>query len=296
LKKEVKMRNDIIDLESFRKDSIKFYEHTKEVIDNKTGEVVADTHTFSKKVKTKDEFVKLYIENIDFLQTLTNGETKILLYAIKNVNYTNSFSFTSDFMGYFIENNILKKSSVYNGINSLTRKKVFIKATDEMKKEFGLYGSDIYFINPDVVGKGSFSDLKELKRTIVKTFDFENLQMKQEVITETKYTGFSEVIENLDNHEIKQIKSEVSPDGKNRETEILIGEKNNIDVIDVEANIAESKKSDVEIESENLRLKIKVLELEKVNKELENAKLDKEIELTKLQRGTQPSLNFGDDK
>lgn len=290
------MRNDIIDLESFRKDSIKFYEHTKEVIDNKTGEVVADTHTFSKKVKTKDEFVKLYIENIDFLQTLTNGETKILLYAIKNVNYTNSFSFTSDFMGYFIENNILKKSSVYNGINSLTRKKVFIKATDEMKKEFGLYGSDIYFINPDVVGKGSFSDLKELKRTIVKTFDFENLQMKQEVITETKYTGFSEVIENLDNHEIKQIKSEVSPDGKNRETEILIGEKNNIDVIDVEANIAESKKSDVEIESENLRLKIKVLELEKVNKELENAKLDKEIELTKLQRGTQPSLNFGDDK
>ena len=185
------MKNEIVDLESLRKDSIKFYEHTKETVDNKTGEVVADTHTFSKKVKTKDEFVKLYIENMDFLQSLTSGETKILLYAMKNINYTNSFSFTSDFMGYFVENNILKKSSVYNGIKSLTKKRVFIKATDEMKKEFGLYGNDIYFINPDIVGKGSFSDLKELKRTIVKTFDFENLQMKQEVTTEVKYDVFT---------------------------------------------------------------------------------------------------------
>lgn|GEM_PF-678275 len=283
------MKNEIVDLESLRKDSVKFYEHTKETVDNKTGEVIADTHTFSKKVKTKDEFVKLYIENMDFLQTLTSGETKILLYAMKNINYTNSFSFTSDFMGYFIENNILKKSSVYNGIKSLTKKRVFIKATDEMKKEFGLYGSDIYFINPDIVGKGSFSDLKEVKRTIVKTFDFENLQMKQEVTTEAKYAGFKEVIENLGKHEIKQITSEVSPDGKKRETEILIGEKNNDETIEVEA-AEEVKKSDIELEAEILRLKL-------ANKEADNEKLRLQIKLASINGGkkVQPSL-FDDEE
>lgn len=287
------MKNEIVDLESLRKDSIKFYEHTKETVDNKTGEVVADTHTFSKKVKTKDEFVKLYIENMDFLQSLTSGETKILLYAMKNINYTNSFSFTSDFMGYFIENNILKKSSVYNGIKSLAKKRVFIKATDEMKKEFGLYGNDIYFINPDIVGKGSFSDLKELKRTIVKTFDFENLQMKQEVTTEVKYAGFTEVIENLDKHEIKQITSEVSPDGKKKETEILIGEKDHInvsdDVIEVKA-VEEVKKSDIELEAEILRLKL-------ANKEADNEKLRLQIKLASINGGkkVQPSL-FDDEE
>lgn len=287
------MKNEIVDLESLRKDSIKFYEHTKETVDNKTGEVVADTHTFSKKVKTKDEFVKLYIENMDFLQSLTSGETKILLYAMKNINYTNSFSFTSDFMGYFVENNILKKSSVYNGIKSLTKKRVFIKATDEMKKEFGLYGNDIYFINPDIVGKGSFSDLKELKRTIVKTFDFENLQMKQEVTTEVKYAGFTEVIENLDKHEIKQITSEVSPDGKKKETEILIGEKDHInvsdDVIEVKA-VEEVKKSDIELEAEILRLKL-------ANKEADNEKLRLQIKLASINGGkkVQPSL-FDDEE
>lgn len=287
------MKNEIVDLESLRKDSIKFYEHTKETVDNKTGEVVADTHTFSKKVKTKDEFVKLYIENMDFLQSLTSGETKILLYAMKNINYTNSFSFTSDFMGYFVENNILKKSSVYNGIKSLTKKRVFIKATDEMKKEFGLYGNDIYFINPDIVGKGSFSDLKELKRTIVKTFDFENLQMKQEVTTEVKYAGFTEVIENLDKHEIKQITSEVSPDGKKKETEILIGEKDHInvsdDVIEVKA-VEEVKKSDIELEAEILRLKL-------ASKEADNEKLRLQIKLASINGGkkVQPSL-FADEE
>lgn len=287
------MKNEIVDLESLRKDSIKFYEHTKETVDNKTGEVVADTHTFSKKVKTKDEFVKLYIENMDFLQSLTSGETKILLYAMKNINYTNSFSFTSDFMGYFVENNILKKSSVYNGIKSLTKKRVFIKATDEMKKEFGLYGNDIYFINPDIVGKGSFSDLKELKRTIVKTFDFENLQMKQEVTTEVKYAGFTEVIENLDKHEIKQITSEVSPDGKKKETEILIGEKDHInvsdDVIEVKA-VEEVKKSDIELEAEILRLKL-------ASKEADNEKLRLQIKLASINGGkkVQPSL-FDDEE
>ena len=287
------MKNEIVDLESLRKDSIKFYEHTKETVDNKTGEVVADTHTFSKKVKTKDEFVKLYIENMDFLQSLTSGETKILLYAMKNINYTNSFSFTSDFMGYFVENNILKKSSVYNGIKSLTKKRVFIKATDEMKKEFGLYGNDIYFINPDIVGKGSFSDLKELKRTIVKTFDFENLQMKQEVTTEVKCAGFTEVIENLDKHEIKQITSEVSPDGKKKETEILIGEKDHInvsdDVIEVKA-VEEVKKSDIELEAEILRLKL-------ASKEADNEKLRLQIKLASINGGkkVQPSL-FDDEE
>ena len=287
------MKNEIVDLESLRKDSIKFYEHTKETVDNKTGEVVADTHTFSKKVKTKDEFVKLYIENMDFLQSLTSGETKILLYAMKNINYTNSFSFTSDFMGYFVENNILKKSSVYNGIKSLTKKRVFIKATDEMKKEFGLYGNDIYFINPDIVGKGSFSDLKELKRTIVKTFDFENLQMKQEVTTEVKYAGFTEVIENLDKHEIKQVTSEVSPDGKKKETEILIGEKDHInvsdDVIEVKA-VEEVKKSDIELEAEILRLKL-------ASKEADNEKLRLQIKLASINGGkkVQPSL-FDDEE
>ena len=117
--------------------------------------------------------------------------------------------------------------------------------------------------------------------------------MKQEVTTEVKYAGFTEVIENLDKHEIKQITSEVSPDGKKKETEILIGEKDHInvsdDVIEVKA-VEEVKKSDIELEAEILRLKL-------ASKEADNEKLRLQIKLASINGGkkVQPSL-FDDEE
>lgn len=288
------MLNNIVNLEDARKTTAKIYEQTSETYDPITGEMTRDNYSFVKAVKTKDDFVKLFISNLDFLQSLSNAENKVLFYAMKNLNYANAFFFTNVFIKYFVDNDILSRASVYNSIKSLVEKNVFIKATEELKKEFGLYGNDIYFVNPNIIGKGSFGDLKELRKTIIKTFDFENLKMKQETITEAKYTGLSEVVENLNNHEVKQITRQVSPDEKNTSTEILVGEKNYNDVIDIEASATENKNSSLEQEEKNLKLKLKIIEAENESKRLENAKLDKEIELMKLKKGAQPSFNFGD--
>ena len=279
------MLNNIVNLEDARKTTAKIYEQTSETYDPITGEMTRDNYSFVKAVKTKDDFVKLFISNLDFLQSLTNAENKVLFYAMKNLNYVNAFFFTNVFLKYFVDNGILSRASVYNSIKSLVEKNILIKATEELKKEFGLYGNDIYFVNPNIIGKGSFGDLKELRKTIIKTFDFENLKMKQETITEAKYTGLSEVVENLNNHEVKQITRQVSPDEKNTSTEILVGEKNCNDVIDIEASATENKNSSLEQEEKNLKLKLKIIEAENESKRLENARLDKEIELMKLKKG-----------
>ena len=278
------MLNNIVNLEDARKTTAKIYEQTSETYDPITGEMTRDNYSFVKAVKTKDDFVKLFISNLDFLQSLTNAENKVLFYAMKNLNYVNAFFFTNVFLKYFVDNGILSRASVYNSIKSLVEKNILIKATEELKKEFGLYGNDIYFVNPNIIGKGSFGDLKELRKTIIKTFDFENLKMKQETITEAKYTGLSEVVENLNNHEVKQITRQVSPDEKNTSTEILVGEKNCNDVIDIEASATENKNSSLEQEEKNLELKLKIIEAENESKRLENARLDKEIELMKLKK------------
>ena len=278
------MLNNIVNLEDARKTTAKIYEQTSETYDPITGEMTRDNYSFVKAVKTKDDFVKLFISNLDFLQSLTNAENKVLFYAMKNLNYVNAFFFTNVFLKYFVDNGILSRASVYNSIKSLVEKNILIKATEELKKEFGLYGNDIYFVNPNIIGKGSFGDLKELRKTIIKTFDFENLKMKQETITEAKYTGLSEVVENLNNHEVKQITRQVSPDEKNTSTEILVGEKNCNDVIDIEASATENKNSSLEQEEKNLKLKLKIIEAENESKRLENARLDKEIELMKLKK------------
>lgn len=282
------MKANIISLDSKRKKRIKLYDHTKEIVDQNTGEVSRTIHSFTKETTTKDEFVKLYLENINYLQILSNSEIKILLYAIKRIDYTNSFSFSSNFIGYFLENEILSRSAVYKSFKALVEKQIFLEATDELKKEFELYGNDIYFIHPDIASKGSFLQLKELKRTIVQTFDFANLTMKQELITENKYDELDDVRDNSKDYEIKSI----SYDKKDREekTEFIVGKKEDHSdvIIDVEAKdgqeepnlfntipselssvsnilIDSSKKTDNKIEILKLELEQSQLQLDKAN-------------------------------
>ncbi|CAD7289515.1 hypothetical protein LMG7974_01592 [Campylobacter majalis] len=277
------MQNGIKTLESKRKKTIKLYDHTQEIINNETGEVTRTINSFTKEANTKDEFVKLYLENINFLQSLTNAELKILLYAIKRIDYTNSFSFSSNFIGYFTENKILSKSAVYKNFKSLTEKNVFAEATKEAKKELELYGNDIYFINPDIVSKGSFLQLKELKRTIVQTFDFQNLTMKQELITENKYDEFDNIKNNSKDYEIKKIVH--SKQDRETETEFIIGKKegNIIDIqVEEEPNLfnsinEEEPKKNILISNKKNNSKIENLKLEvqKSEIELEKANLNK---------------------
>lgn len=269
--------NDIVSLDSSRKRTIRLYDHVKEIIDPNTGEVKKTIHSFTKEANTKDEFVKLYLENIDFLQNLTNSELKILLYAIKRIDYTNSFIFSSNFIGYFTGNGILSRAAVYKSFKTLVKKQVFLEATSELKKEFELFGNDIYFIHPDIAGKGSFLQLRELKRTIVQTFDFANLIMKQEVVTQNEYDEFDNLKNNSKDYELKSIKCDKT--GNEEKTEFLVSKKENDSdsIIDVKIEDTQQE-TKTEILTNNILInnqknnnKIKILELE-----LEKSKIDLE--------------------
>ncbi|OCS21950.1 hypothetical protein CFVI97532_07050 [Campylobacter fetus subsp. venerealis cfvi97/532] len=283
------MKKSIVSLDSKRKKRIKIYDHTKEIVDQTTGEISRTIHSFTKEANTKDEFVKLYLENINFLQILTPAELKILLYAIKRIDYTNSFSFSSNFIGYFIENKVLSRAAVYRSFKTLVEKQVFLEATSELKKEFELYGDDIYFIHPDIASKGSFLQLKELKRTIVQTFDFTNLTMKQELITENKYDEFDNIKNNNKDYEIKSISH--NKKDKEEETEFMVGKKENNSgtIIDVEVeaiqepNLFNTTPVDelstgnilINNKKDDRKIKILELELERSRIELEKANLHK---------------------
>ena len=293
----------------------KVYEQVTEYVDNQTGEIISKAQTFVRQVNSKDEFVKLYLENVEFVtKNLNDGELRLLLYATSMVNYNNIFRFDKNFIGYFIANEIMKKSAIYKNFKTLVEKNVFINIADEeLKAKFKIFGDDAYFIHPDIVGKKSFKEMLELKRTIVQTFDFEKFTMKQEVQTETKYEGFDEISSNIDKHEVKQINQIVSEDGKHSETEIVIGEKEDyIDksnvVIDIESNevitpqpkehddepnlfsgleddtenepnLNDSKAYDIQIMIERRKL----IEAENEKQKLDNENLKLQIELKKLE-------------
>ncbi|EIA5042777.1 hypothetical protein K7M30_001828, partial [Campylobacter jejuni] len=175
----------------------------------------------------KDDFIKLFVENISFLtDNLSNPALRVVLMMVKNLNYQNVFNYNSDFVHYFESKKILGKSSVYRAIKELEDKQVIFKVTEEQRKEYDIIGSNSYIMNPQIIGKGSFKDLKKLRQTVVKTFDFDNLEFKQEISVESEYEGFEQVKKNPDNYVIEEVK-QIASNKNTIENQVIIFEKDN---------------------------------------------------------------------
>ncbi|EAB5510555.1 hypothetical protein Y874_08240 [Campylobacter jejuni CVM 41936] len=213
---------EIVDLEN--KPVTRLYSKVEEKVDNITGEVTTIVSSFLQKEKTKDDFIKLFVENINYLtDNLSNSALRVVLMMFKNLNYQNIFHYNSDFVSYFTNKKILGKSSVYRAIKELEDKNVIFKITKEQQEEYDIISPNSYIMNPQIIGKGSFKDLKKLRQTTIKEFDFEKLEMIQKVEVESEYEGLEEVKENPENYYIEDIKQISSPNAI--ENQIIISKR-----------------------------------------------------------------------
>ncbi|MCR6571804.1 replication/maintenance protein RepL [Campylobacter insulaenigrae] len=213
---------EIVDLEN--KPVTRLYSKVEEKVDNITGEVTTIVSSFLQKEKTKDDFIKLFVENINYLaDNLSNSALRVVLMMFKNLNYQNIFHYNSDFVSYFTNKKILGKSSVYRAIKELEDKNVIFKITKEQQEEYDIISPNSYIMNPQIIGKGSFKDLKKLRQTTIKEFDFEKLEMIQKVEVESEYEGLEEVKENPENYHIEDIKQISSPNAI--ENQIIISKR-----------------------------------------------------------------------
>ncbi|EOA0663172.1 hypothetical protein ACHJ0Q_001701 [Campylobacter coli] len=213
---------EIVDLEN--KPVTRLYSKVEEKVDNITGEVTTIVSSFLQKEKTKDDFIKLFVENINYLtDNLSNSAIRVVLMMFKNLNYQNIFHYNSDFVSYFTNKKILGKSSVYRAIKELEDKNVIFKITKEQQEEYDIISPNSYIMNPQIIGKGSFKDLKKLRQTTIKEFDFEKLEMIQKVEVESEYEGLDEVKENPENYYIEDIKQIAYPN--TIENQIIISKK-----------------------------------------------------------------------
>ncbi|HEF9058550.1 TPA: replication/maintenance protein RepL [Campylobacter coli] len=213
---------EIVDLEN--KPVTRLYSKVEEKVDNITGEVTTIVSSFLQKEKTKDDFIKLFVENINYLtDNLSNSALRVVLMMFKNLNYQNIFHCNSDFVSYFTNKKILGKSSVYRAIKELEDKNVIFKITKEQQEEYDIISPNSYIMNPQIIGKGSFKDLKKLRQTTIKEFDFEKLEMIQKVEVESEYEGLDEVKENPENYYIEDIKQIAYPN--TIENQIIISKK-----------------------------------------------------------------------
>ncbi|WP_298832074.1 hypothetical protein [uncultured Campylobacter sp.] len=278
------------------KNATTLLKNEKEIIDYQTGEIISREDVKVTKEKNREKFIKIFIDNLDYvIEALKPIEKGIFFVLMHEMNYHNVVTINSTIRKSTQIALNLSQPAVSKGINALIEKKVLIKIEADNAEEFNVsfYTGKEYLVNPQLIGSGSFKELSRIRRVITTTFDFDTLETIKKIESSYAYNGLDEVAQNLNRHEVKQVTSEVSPDGKKKETEILIGEKDHInvsdDVIEVKA-VEEVKKSDIELEAEILRLKL-------ANKEADNEKLRLQIKLASISGGkkVQPSL-FDDEE
>lgn len=286
----------IVDISDSAKKSSTLINTEKIAVDYQTGEVVYKEALKVTKEKNKEKFIKIFIDNLDYIiEALKPIEKSIFFVLMHQMNYHNVVILNSTTRKTTQKALNLSQSAVSKGINALMDKKVLIKIEETKAKEFNVpYFTDKeYLVNPQLIGSGSFKDLSRIRHIVTTTYDFNKLETTKEIEASYVYSEFDEVSKDLENHEVKQITRQISSDEKNTSTEILLGEKNSNDVIDIEtsAAIANSEKSDLEQQNENLEIELRIKEAENESKRLdieykrlENAKLDKEIELMKLKK------------
>jgi hypothetical protein len=281
------MAKKIKDLNAGNKEGSILLKKERETINHQTGELISKEDLKISKEKNREKFIKVFIDNLDYIiEALKPIEKSIFFVLMHQMNYHNIISLNSTIRKTIQISLGLSQSAVSKGINALIEKKVLLKVEKENAEKFHIsFWTDREFlINPQLIGSGSFKELSKIRRVITTTFDFDTFEATKEIDSAYVYSDFEEVGQNLENYEIKQIENKSSSDQKNNETQILIGEKDLAEEVEVISSSPSASPTnfDVAAEKEYLKLKIRSLELEKEIKDADNEKLRLQIELAKI--------------
>lgn len=256
-------------------------------ISGTTGEVLKENEIYITKAKNRDDFIKFFVDNLSFIGSdLLNAERQVLFILLTKIDYKNIIYINSDLRRDIEALLKVSKSTVSVAINGLKKKGVVLSLSDSLKKELGTFSDNAFIINPNIAGRGSFNELQKLRQDISIEYDFEKLEVKQKYNIKSKYDGFDEISNNMENHEIKEIRQ--TQDKKS--TEVCIVEKDQKDIIEVDDVIeqptpiskSQNIKTDKEIELELVREQNEAKRLDIENLKAKNENLKLQIQLKAL--------------
>ncbi|QKF65539.1 hypothetical protein CCORG_a0003 (plasmid) [Campylobacter corcagiensis] len=256
-------------------------------ISGTTGEILKENEIYVTKAKNRDDFIKFFVDNLSFIGSdLLNAERQVLFILLTKIDYKNIIYINSDLRRDIEVLLKVSKSTVSVAINGLKKKGVILSLSDSLKKELGTFSDNAFIINPNIAGRGSFNELQKLRQDISIEYDFEKLEVKQKYNIKSKYDGFDEISNNMENHEIKEIKQ--TQDKKSTEVCIVEKDQKNIieidDIIEQPTHISKSQniKTDKEIELELVREQNEAKRLDIENLKAKNENLKLQIQLKAL--------------
>ncbi len=138
----------------------------------KTGEVAEKETKRVLKIPREEDYVKIYIKHINYLNNLPAGLDDIIYALLKKINYQNQIVINSA-----IKRQIAKElGKTFNTINQYMTK--LVKNDILIRVDVG-----IYYLNPVFYGKGSWKEILELRKKLKISIEYSN----NEYIIKHKY-------------------------------------------------------------------------------------------------------------
>jgi len=130
------------------------YETTTK-IDNETGEITETSTSKVFKAEVEPNYIKLYIEDISYLNRLPKGTDAIIYELLKYLNYQHEISVNLHMKKKIAKTLGVKHQHISNTIVKLVKQEILIKVD-----------RGIYTINSYLFGKGSWKDIIKHRKSL----------------------------------------------------------------------------------------------------------------------------------
>lgn len=127
-------------------------EQSLKIVDEATGELVETKNLQTSRVETEPDFVKLYIADIVRLKDLPKGCNPILHKLLEYMNYRNEIVINAYVKKTISDEIGMKVNSIEHNLQALVESGIITRIAP-----------GTYFVNPDLFGKGRWSEIRELR-------------------------------------------------------------------------------------------------------------------------------------
>jgi len=117
-------------------------------IDKETGEVISTTHTKQFKTASEPNYIKLYIQDISYLNELPSGTDRIIYAMLPYINYQQEIYINSHNKRKMAEEVGVSDKHISNTIVKLVKKEILIRID-----------RGVYQLNTFIFGKGPWKDI-----------------------------------------------------------------------------------------------------------------------------------------
>ncbi len=135
--------------------------NTKTFIDEQTGEVLSTETESSTIFNKEDDFFKMYCNDFGILLGLSKAEISVFLTLASRMDYDNVICVIAPKRTILVEKSGTAEKTFQHALKVLRKKRLIYPLVNDGKEKRGWY-----VVNPDIVGKGSFAHIREIRLSL----------------------------------------------------------------------------------------------------------------------------------